>query len=266
MEHFNSLSKFVVILEYDGSQYHGFQWQLGKPTVQACLEEAIHRVTGENRRILAASRTDTGVHAKMQVVSFRSNTSLPPQTMVKALNFYLPQDIAVKAAEKVEADFNVRRNALSREYEYRILNSQVRSPLLAGRVYQVPYKLDIDLLNKACQLLEGEHDFSSFAAAATRTKSTVRHVSRAYFGQDGGLTIFFIKADSFLMHQVRNTVGLLLRIGSGKVDISELKHVMEQRKYGLAGPSAPACGLYLTRINYPRELELKYENLFNQSW
>lgn len=265
MEHLNSLSKFVLILEYDGRRYYGFQWQNGQPTVQAYLEEAIHKVTGEKRRVLAASRTDTGVHAKGQVVSFRSETNLPPQTLLKALNFYLPRDIAVRAAERVSHDFNVQKDAISREYEYRILNSRTRSPLLEGFVYHVSYNLDLGIMNKACQLLEGEHDFASFASAATRVKSTIRNIYKADFKREGVLVIFSIIANSFLMHQVKNTVGLLLKIGSGKKDTEELKRVMAERKPGLAGQAVPASGLYLIRVNYPRELELKYENLFNQS-
>jgi tRNA pseudouridine38-40 synthase len=262
-EHINSLSNFVLILEYNGKRYFGFQWQEGQPTIQASLEEAIKKVTGQELRILAASRTDTGVHASYQVVSFRVHTRLSPKTLVKALNYYLPEDISVKAAGKVNPDFNVQKNAISREYEYKILNDPVRSPLLSDFVHQVPYKLDIQKMNQACELLEGEHDFKSFAASSSRVRNTVRNVYRAEFRQDGRLVVFYIKASSFLTHQVRNTVGIMLRIGSGKLDKEQLKQIMAEKRYGAAGPALPAKGLCLIKVNYPRELELKYENLFN---
>ena len=262
-EHINSLSNFALIVEYNGKRYFGFQWQEGQPTVQASLEEAITKVTGQKLRILAASRTDTGVHATYQVVSFRVRTRLAAKTLLKALNHYLPDDIAIKAADKISPDFNVQKNAISREYEYKLLNSQVRSPLMADFVYQVPYPVDLQKMNMACKLLEGEHDFKSFAASLSRVKNTVRNIYQAVFSQEDNLIIFYIKANSFLTHQVRNTIGIMLRIGAGKLNIEELKHIMAERRYGAAGPMVPARGLCLTKVNYPRELELKYENLFN---
>jgi tRNA pseudouridine38-40 synthase len=262
-EHINSLSNFVLILEYNGKRYFGFQWQEGQPTIQASVEEAIKKVTGRELRILTASRTDTGVHAAYQVVSFRIDTNLTADTMLKALNHYLPEDIAVKAAGKVSPDFNVQKNAISREYEYKLLNSPVRSPLLADFVHQVPYPIDILKMNQACRLLEGEHDFKSFAASSSRAKKTIRNIYRADFRQDNELVVFYIKANSFLTHQVRNTMGIMLRIGTGKLDIEQLKQIMAEKKYGSAGPAVPAKGLCLIKVNYPRELELKYENLFN---
>jgi tRNA pseudouridine38-40 synthase len=262
-EHINSLSNFVLILEYNGKRYFGFQWQEGQPTIQATLEEAIKKVTGQELRILAASRTDTGVHATYQVVSFRVDTRLSAKTLVKAINHYLPEDIAVKSAGEVSPYFNVQKNAISREYEYKLLNSPIRSPLLQDFVYQVPYRLDIDRMNQACRVLEGEHDFKSFVASSSRLKNTVRNVYKAEFRREKELIIFYIKANSFLTHQVRNTMGVMLRIGTGKIDIEQLKLIMAERRYGAAGPAVPAKGLCLIKVNYPRELELKYENLFN---
>lgn len=265
-EHFNSLSKIVLVLEYDGTAYAGFQWQKGRPTVQSSLEEAIFKVTGENRRVIASSRTDAGVHARFQVVSFRTATRLSEEVLVRALNFYLPPDIAVKAAQKVEFSFNVQKHAISREYEYWIYNNRVRSPLLLNRAYHVPYVLDIERMNVASRELEGEHDFASFASFSPWAKNTVRTVYKAFFERQEAIVKFKIKASSFLTHQVRHTVGFLLEIGSGKRTVEELKQVMQVKKPGLAGPAVPAYGLYLTRVYYPENVELKYENLFNQSW
>ncbi len=266
LEHFNSLSKIVLILEYDGRHYSGFQWQIGRKTVQSSLEGAILKVTGEFRRVIPASRTDAGVHASFQVVSFYTKSLLPAQTLLKAINYYLPHDIAVKAAGQVEADFNVRRDAISREYIYSIYNSPLRSPLLSGISYQVPYQLDVNLMNVACAEILGEHDFTSFASVKGTLKNTCKHIFKAVFERNAALLKFHIVADSFLTHQVRNTVGFLLHIGAGRRTIEELKRIMTQFSPGSAGPAVPAYGLCLTRVNYPREMELKYEDLFNQGW
>lgn len=256
MKLFNSFNKIVLVVEYDGRNYYGFQWQTNLPTIQGELEEAIRRVTGESLRVIAASRTDTGVHARGQVVSFRTKSALTPQTFVRALNYYLPRDIAVKGACKVDMDFNVRRDAMSREYDYYILNSPTRSPLFEGFAYFVPGKLNIRAMNKACKFLEGEHDFASFATALGEIKSTVRAVYDARVTRDDELVTYHMAANSFLPHQVRNTVGLLVRLGLGKVGVDEFSRILEAKVLGTAGPTAPSCGLYLTKVNYPKDLEL----------
>lgn len=253
----------MLVVEYDGRCYNGFQWQTGLPTIQAELELAIQKLTGEKSRVLAASRTDAGVHAKGQVVSFRTASVLSLRTIVKALNYYLPGDIAVQTACRADASFNIRQDAVSREYEYRILNSRIRSPLAEGFAHLVAGKLNIRMMNKACQLLIGKHDFASFAAALDVMKSTMRVVCEARFARKGKMVTFYMIANSFLPHQVRNTVGLLIRLGLGKVGLEEVKQILEAKKVGLAGPTAPPYGLYLTKVNYPADLELKYENLCN---
>jgi tRNA pseudouridine38-40 synthase len=253
---FNSVNKIVLVVEYNGRNYYGFQLQADLPTIQSELEGAVRKVTGESSRIMAASRTDTGVHARGQVVSFRTKSSLTPQVFIRALNYYLPGDIAVKGACKVEADFNVRRDAVSREYDYRILNSSSRSPLLEGFAYFVPKKLDTRIMNKACKFIEGEHDFASFAAALGKLGSTVRTVHRANVSKKSDVVTYNMVANSFLPHQVRNTIGLLIRVGLGKAGLDEFRRIMDAREVGLAGPTAPACGLCLTKVNYPSNLEL----------
>ena len=240
-------------MEYDGTNYHGFQLQASPPTIQGELEKALWQLTGEKIRVMGASRTDTGVHAKGQVVSFRTKSSLPLQTFTSALNFYLPRDIAVKSAYRADNSFDVRRGAVSREYNYCILNSLTRSPIREGFAYFVPGHLDTEAMNQACQCLIGEHDFASLATRlGASMKSTVRTVHKAEVKRDEELVVFDIEANSFLPHQVRNTVGSLIRVGMGKMSIDEFRKMIEERKPGLAGPTAPACGLCLMRINYPR--------------
>lgn len=250
----NWLSKFILLIEYDGTQYYGFQWQVGLPTIQSELEQAIRRFCGQSSRVIAASRTDTGVHAQGQVVSFWAKSTLDTMTLVRALNHYLPGDIAVKAAYRAGDDFNVRRDALSREYRYYILNSNTRSPFSRRFALFMPKMLDIQAMNEACQLIQGEHDFASFASSLDGNKSTLRNVYEAGIEKKGDFTVFRIVANSFLPHQVRSTVGLLIRLGLGKVCIADFRDIMEARSVGLAGPLSPACGLCLKKVNYPKPL------------
>jgi tRNA pseudouridine38-40 synthase len=206
-------------------------------------------------RVVAASRTDTGVHARGQVLCFRTGSTLQPETYIKGLNYYLPQDIAVKASYQVKDIFNVQRDAVSREYRYLILNSSIRSPLKRGYTYRVHGKLDIEAMNQASQALIGEHDLASFVTDLSQSviKSTFRTIFQARVWRRD-LVIFDITANSFLPHQVRNTVGTLIRVGLGKINIEDFKKIIEEKKPGLAGPTAPAEGLYLMRVNYSRPL------------
>ncbi len=203
---------------------------------------------------MAASRTDTGVHAKGQVVAFWATSTLDTVTLVRALNYHLPGDIAVKAAYRANDDFNVRRDALSREYRYHILNSSTRSPFSRRFALFLPKMLNIRMMNEACQLIQGEHDFASFASSLDDGRSTMRNVCEAGIEKKGDFTVFRIVGNSFLPHQVRNTVGLLIRLGLGKIGIADFRDIMEARSVGLAGPLSPACGLCLTRVNYAKPL------------
>ena len=255
--------KIVLVVEYDGTRYNGFQWQSNLPTIQAEIETAVEKLTGEQLRIAAASRTDTGVHALGQVVSFRTTSPHTTDTFVNGLNYHLPQDIAVKAAHKVEDSFDVRRQATSREYKYRILNSTTRSPLIAANTYRVIGRLNVTAMNEACRMLIGEHDLASFASdLGMDVKSTTRRIIRAKFkreepvlsGVEGELVTFDIEGSSFLPHQVRNTVGALIRVGRGKMNCDDFNRILDAKKIGLAGPTVPACGLCLTKVNYPHNI------------
>ncbi|MDP2917312.1 MAG: tRNA pseudouridine(38-40) synthase TruA [Dehalococcoidia bacterium] len=250
MKSIDGLTKIVLIVEYDGTNYYGFQFQASQPTVQAEIEEALFKLTGEKRRIVAASRTDTGVHARGQVVGFRTASNLPVETFVKALNYYLPKDIAVKSAHRVADSFNVQKDAVSREYRYYILNSRTRSPLKRYYAYLVPGDLNLEEMNRACQALVGERDFASFVTDYDGVRSTIRQVYRAEVRRRNELVIFDMAAKSFLPHQVRNTVGALLEVGLGRMTLDEFNKIMEAKRPGLAGPAAPAHGLCLLRVNY----------------
>jgi tRNA pseudouridine38-40 synthase len=259
----NILSKMVLVVEYIGVSYCGFQFQINAPSVQGELEKALFKLTGETTRVVAASRTDTGVHAKGQVVCFRTGTRFKKEAYVNGMNYYLPQDIAVKAAYQVNEIFNVQRDAISREYFYYIYSSATRSPLKKEFTYHIKGELDIVSMNHASQALIGEHDLVSFVTEISRSvvRSTLRKVYTAQVEKRGNLVVFNIVAKSFLPHQVRNTVGTLIRVGQGKLSIDEFKSIMEARRPGLAGPTAPAQGLYLMKVNYPRPLGDYDENL-----
>ncbi len=250
-------TRIILIVEYNGTNYHGSQLQVNAPTIQGEIEEALQKLTGESTRIKMASRTDAGVHARGQVVSFRTDTLLPLKSFIDGLNHYLPQDIAVKEAFKAKGSFDVRRRAVSREYRYFILNSPTRSPIRQGFSCRVIGSLDIEAMNRACQALIGRHDFASFVSSAetARQKQTVREVYKAEITQDGDIIIFDMVANSFLPHQVRNTIGSLIKVGQGKTTADEFYSMVEARTPGLAGPTATADGLCLMRVNYPSPFE-----------
>ncbi|MFC1871253.1 tRNA pseudouridine(38-40) synthase TruA [Chloroflexota bacterium] len=248
--------KIVLVLEYDGTYYYGFQLQAAQPTVQGEVETALFRLTGEQTRVMAASRTDTGVHAREQVVSLRTGSSLPTTTFIGGLNFYLPRDIAVRAAYRVDGSFNARRDATRREYNYYILNSPTRSPIGERFTCHVAGRLDIEAMNEACRALIGRHDLASFTTSAgARLRDTVRTVYNANVSRDGETVIFNMAAGSFLTHQVRNTVGALIRVGSGGMSVRQFCDITEAKNPGTAGPMAPARGLFLMRVNYRRPIE-----------
>jgi tRNA pseudouridine38-40 synthase len=255
--------KLALVVEYDGTKYRGFQMQVGEPTIQGEIERALEKLTGERIRIVGAGRTDAGVHAKGQVVSFSCASNLSLQTVIRALNFHLPSDIAVKAGSEVDNNFSARRNALSREYRYTILNSATPSPLQRKYAYHVPLTLDIDAMNKACRFLLGTQDFASFTGPM-RGKRTVRGVLKAEVSREKELVFFDMVADSFLPKQVRSTTGCLVRVGLGKLAAEEFKDILEARKPGMAAPVAPALGLCLVKVNYP-ERKLGKGQLYENS-
>jgi len=250
-------TRVVLLVEYNGTGYHGSQYQVNAPTIQGEIEKALQKLTGEKIRIAAASRTDAGVHAEGQVISFRTDSALPEKSFIDGLNYYLPRDIAVKKAFRAAGSFDVRRRAVSREYRYCLLNSATRSPMREGYSYRVTGDLDIEAMNRACRALVGKHDFASFVSSAetARRKITVRNVLKAELTRQEDMVIFDIIANSFLPHQVRNIVGSLIRVGQGKMTVEEFHGMVEAGTPGLAGPTAPADGLCLVRVNYPGPFE-----------
>ncbi len=236
-------------MEYDGTRYHGSQLQAGAPTIQGEAETALCRLTREKTRVAMASRTDAGVHARGQVASFLSRASFAAGTWVKAMNHFLPEDICVRAAYRVDGGFDVRRHAVSREYRYHILNRSTPSPLWRHLCELVPQRLDVEAMDAACSVLVGEHDFAPFAPA-TYARSTQRRALRAGVSRRQDLVTFIMEATSFLPHQVRNTVGGLIKVGLHKMSVEDFRHGAMQGKAGTIGPTAPSRGLCLMNVNY----------------
>ena len=241
----------MLVLEYDGTRYHGFQIQaMGVPTVQGELERALRQVTGLATRVAGAGRTDRGVHAAGQVTSFRTRSTLPAGVLQRALNAVLPSDVAVLAAVDVPPEFHARFSARSREYRYTILNRPVRSPLERYFTCHVATPLDVEAMAEAAQELVGEHDFASFAGAGEEEMSTLRRVLVADCHREDAKVFVDMVADAFLPHMVRNIVGTLLRVGMGRLSLAGFREILVARQRSQAGPTAPAHGLCLMRVNY----------------
>ncbi|MDO8673513.1 MAG: tRNA pseudouridine(38-40) synthase TruA [Dehalococcoidia bacterium] len=245
------MRKLMMELEYDGSSYCGFQVQPEKPTVQGEVEEALYKLTGEALRITAAGRTDTGVHAKAQVVSFVTDGGCPTKQFVGALNFYLPDDICVTSVVEVPADFDARRSAIRRYYRYYVLNRRCPSPFWRHYAYHFPVQLDLGEIRRAASALVGEHDFAAFAGREAKGRSTRREIYTADVERQGELVLFDISANGFIAHQVRNMVGTLIWVGTGKLGAADLLRILEGRDRKAAGPAAPPHGLYFMKVDYP---------------
>lgn len=245
------MPRYRLIVEYDGAEFVGWQRQENGLAVQQVIEEAIERFCGERVTIFAAGRTDAGVHALGQVVHFDLSREAEPDTVRDAINFHLrPAAVAVRAAERAADDFHARFSAVGRAYLYRIANRRAPLALDRGRAWWVPVPLDAEAMHEAAQGLVGRHDFSSFRAAECQADSPVKTLSAIKVAQHGEEIRVTAQARSFLHHQVRNMVGTLKRVGEGKWGAEDVARILAARDRAAAGPTAPACGLYLTEVFY----------------
>lgn len=242
-----------LVLEYDGSAFHGFQLQPKHRSVQRVLERALARLCGKKTKISAASgRTDSGVHALHQVVNFKTQSPRSLNEIHKALNAILPDEIAVKSAEEVAENFHARFDVKKKTYEYRIWNHRVRSPLLLGRVWHVPFLLDVERMKQGARLLCGKHDFRSFCTtdASKKDQDTTRMVYSFEIFKEGNLLFLRVSADGFLYRMVRNFAGTLVDLGSGKISLKDLEMALAAKDRRAVGCMAPADGLYLFDVTY----------------
>ncbi len=239
-----------LVLQYDGTAYHGFQRQPGLVTVQELLEKAIKAVTGEEVRVTGAGRTDAGVHARGQVVNFHTAATVPDERFPFALNSFLPPDVVVVAAQRVPTDFHARRSAKSKVYRYSVLNRLFPCPFLRRYAYHVPQGLNLPAMMEAAAYLVGRHDFASFRAAGGSARTTTRTLMALEWRKEGDLLHLRAEADGFLYHMVRAIVGTLLEVGRGKLEPEEVRRILEARNRDLAGPTAPPHGLCLEEVRY----------------
>lgn len=246
-----STRRLALLLEYDGTCYGGSQFQQNAPSIQGELEAAVTRLTGDRTRVALAGRTDAGVHATGQVAALSTQSRHLPQTFVRALNHWLPADIAVRAAVEAPAGFDPRRDALSRTYRYLVVDGRPRSPLWQGRAWEFERRLDVAAMARAASLLPGRHDLAAFAGApGAPGASTLRQVFRAEVTRRGTCVVVEMEADAFLPHQVRRTVGLLVEIGLGRQEPSLVQRCLDRPDERPATQTAPACGLYLVGVRY----------------
>jgi tRNA pseudouridine38-40 synthase len=242
--------RLALGIEYDGVAFHGFQRQANAPSVQEALETALSRVADHPIRVVAAGRTDAGVHATAQVVSFDSPANRPLSAWLRGTNALTPPGVKVAWVRAVDAGFNARRSAVARRYQYLYHEASAPSPLLRGRVVQVP-SLDDAAMHRAAQVLVGEHDFTSFRAAACQSHTAYRCIHRITVHRAGAFVVLDVAANAFLLHMVRNIAGALLEVGQGRQDESWIGRVLVARDRALAGRTAAPEGLYLVDVRYP---------------
>jgi tRNA pseudouridine38-40 synthase len=239
-----------LTLEYDGTDFVGWQVQPNGRSVQEELEKGIERLCGEPVRVTGAGRTDAGVHARGQVASLRAPRDLPMKAWTAGLNALLPDDLACVRAETAPEGFDARRWARGKRYTYTILCTAVRSPLERGRAWEIRRPLDVDAMRRAAPALLGPHDFSAFRAADCPARTTVREIRRLDIRQSGERTEIAAEATAFLKHMVRNIVGTLVEVGHGRRAADSLAALLEGRDRTRAGPTAPAHGLCLDEVFY----------------
>lgn len=240
--------RIALLLEYDGTNYRGSQYQDNGPSIQAELESSIEKLTGERVRATFAGRTDSGVHALGQVAAFDTRSNIATGAYVRGLNHFLPADIAVTAAVEVAAAFDPRRDARMRTYRYRARTGVARSPLWRHRAWHIDRALDAEAMARAAGALEGTHDFAAFAGP--HDGGTVRTLRRCEVVRRCGQVVLEMEAQSFLPHQVRRTMGALAEVGLGRMDEGAISALLREAKPASSGPTAPACGLYLVAIEY----------------
>jgi tRNA pseudouridine38-40 synthase len=245
------MARWKLIIEYDGAPFSGWQRQDNGPSVQASVEQAILKLTGEAVTIAAAGRTDAGVHAFGQVAHADIAKPLAPDKMRDALNAHLrPHPIAVLEAATAADDFHARFQAKARHYLYRIVTRRAPLTLDAGRAWQVQAALDAEAMHAAAQYLVGHHDFTTFRAAECQAKSPVKTLDVLRVQRHGDEITVNASARSFLHHQVRSMVGTLKQVGTGKWRPVDVREALEARDRSACGPVAPADGLYLARVDY----------------
>jgi tRNA pseudouridine38-40 synthase len=245
------MSNFKLTLAYDGTDFAGWQNQPGFRTVQETLELAVAAITGVRPNAIASGRTDSGVHAVGQVVNFHAETRLSPETLLRAVNSKLPDDIVVREAAAVPETFNANKDAIRKQYRYVIRDSRIADPFCRRYQAHCWQPLDAAAMARAARVLVGTHDFHSFETEWPNRASSVRTITRLSVNRVGELIWIDVEADGFLYNMVRAIAGTLMNVGRGFWPESKVAEVLTAMDRRVAGPTAPACGLFLMRVTYP---------------
>ena len=244
------MRRVKAVVEYDGTEYSGFQRQPKRRTIQGELERALAQVTKEAVVLVGSGRTDAGVHAAGQVISFETSCSIPTDRICVALNSVLPQDIVLLQADDVGPEFHARYSAKARVYKYSILNTDQPSALHARYTWHIPETLNVAAMQEGAAHLVGTHDFAAFSLKRNDGKSTVRELSELEISRQCELISFMLKANGFLHSMARGIVGTLVEVAQGRRSPDDIKAILESKDRGAAGKTAPACGLCLVEVIY----------------
>lgn len=244
--------KYKIVIQYDGTSYHGWQIQEGAPTVQLKIEQVLGRILASPTRVHGAGRTDAGVHAAGQAAHFLADWNHSAAELQRACNALLPPDIAITSLEPTDDAFHARFGAKTKTYVYTVLCQGLRSPLMRLYALHIPYRLDIERMNCAAAHLLGSHDFSTFGTPTEGTNSPVREILGARWDAAGtdGILRFTIQGTGFLRYMVRSLVGTLLLVGKGRITPSEFLKILDSRTRSKSGPTAPPHGLCLESVEY----------------
>lgn len=239
-----------LTIEYDGTNYLGWQRQKVGNTIQGTLEEAIRVLTNETVETIGSSRTDAGVHAKGFVANFKTSSKIPADKYREAINHKLPDDIVILKSEEVDEEFHARYNAMGKTYSYSILNREVPSAINRNYVYHVKRRLDIEAMREACNYFIGTHDFVSFKSSGSSVKTTVRTISELYLEEQEDTIKIYVTGDGFLYNMVRIIVGTLIMVGFNKIKPNEIENIIKEKDREKAGICVPAKGLVLEKVYY----------------
>lgn len=240
-----------LILEYDGTRYHGWQRQKNEDTIQSVLEDRLCRMTKEPVRVIGSGRTDAGVHARHQVCNFFTHSGMAPVSIKRGLNSLLPPDIYIRDVEQVSLDFHSRYSVKTKSYEYRIWNMEEPDTFLRNFTWHIRDVLDLEEMRRCLALLIGRHDFSSFRSSGSRNENPARIMTKSELhGPEYGILRFLFEAEGFLRHMVRNIIGTLVEVGRGKINREQFQEIFLARDRRRAGIKAPPQGLFLTMVKY----------------
>ncbi len=243
--------RIVLEIEYDGTDYCGWQIQPNGITVQEEIERAIEKVTGKRETVIGSGRTDSGVHAAMQVAHFDTDTTIPPEKFALALNAVLPKDIRIKCSKETDENFHARFSAKKKTYVYKMYTGEVSSPLKDRYALFIPYKINVENMQKAATLLVGTHDFKCFLAANSEVKDTIRTIYSSTVTASGNDIEYTVSGNGFLYNMVRIIAGTLLKVGEGKLKAEEIGDILTCGDRARAGITLPARGLTLLSVEYP---------------